>query len=78
MGVYFSVFVFSMLIAGFVLLGRYVKHRTVELAQQLDGRLTQLLTVTKALARAEGIAEGIAEEKEERRQDREFEARKNK
>lgn len=52
-----------LILAGFASLALFIRHRTVKLADQLDGRLTELLKVTKALARAEGVTEGQARER---------------
>jgi hypothetical protein len=53
--------IIGLIFVGFGYMRYYVKTRTNDLKDQLDGRLTQLLTVTKSLARAEGMAEGIIE-----------------
>ena len=50
-----------LIIAGFAAQAMFIRNRTVKLGDQLDGRLTELLKVTKALAHAEGLAEGKAE-----------------
>lgn len=47
--------------------GIYLLHRgQIALKEQLDGRLTELLAVTKKLAESEGIAMGRAEIEAER------------
>lgn len=60
------ILILVLIVAGFTSLAWFIRHRTIQLRDQLDGRLTELLTVTKKLARAEGVAEGRAEEREER------------
>lgn len=54
------------ILVAFVVFGVYILFRAhVELKKQLNGRLTELLAVTKALARANGIAEGRKEYEQE-------------
>jgi hypothetical protein len=60
--------VIILIIAGFSALAIFIRHRTVLLKDQLDGRLTELLRVTKELAHAQGLAEGIAGEKLKRKE----------
>ncbi len=55
---WYGLILFLMLMA----FGIYLLHRgQIALKDQLDGRLTQLLSVTKELARSQGIAIGRAE-----------------
>lgn len=50
----------------FVCFGVFILYRAhLALKEQLNGRLTELLVVTKALAKANGIAEGIVQGREE-------------
>lgn len=52
--------VLAAIATGFVCIALFVRQRTIMLRDQLDGRLTELLRVTKELAHAQGLAEGIA------------------
>jgi len=49
------------LVVGFGLITWYIRSRTNILHVQLDGRLSELLEVTKKLAHAQGLAEGRSE-----------------
>ena len=52
-----------LIVAGFTILAMFIRHWTVKLGDQLNGRLTELLKVTKALAHSEGVTEGEAIER---------------
>jgi hypothetical protein len=59
MSTFFLGLVIFLLLVGF---GIYILHRGQKsLHTQLDGRLTELLTVTKALAHAQGVTAGRAQ-----------------
>jgi hypothetical protein len=60
---YWGLIIFLILIGfGIYILSRGQK----QLVKQLDGRLTELLVVTKSLARSEGVTAGRAEVEAER------------
>ena len=55
--------ILALIIVGFGYIRYYIQTRTNSLKEQLDGRLTQLLSKTEELARSQGLAEGIAGER---------------
>ena len=57
------ILILSLIAAGFGSLALFIRHRTVQLRNQLDGRLTQLLNVTKELTNAQGIETGVEQER---------------
>lgn len=54
--------ILSLVVAGFAGLAAFIRYRTMLLKDQLDGRLTELLRVTRELAHAQGLAEGQAKQ----------------
>lgn len=52
-----------LIVLGFSVMVFYLRHRMMSLGNKLNGRLTELLKVTKELARVQGIEEGKLEER---------------